>query len=51
MLTGCLQRSMIQLLMGRLREELVEAEGEGEGEEDGPRALVLDEDRCAVRRY
>ncbi len=41
------QRSMIQLLMGRLRDELADGDGEG-GEEGGPRTVVLDEDRCAV---
>ncbi|KAF2095638.1 wd and tetratricopeptide repeat protein [Rhizodiscina lignyota] len=43
-----ISRSMIQLLMGRLREELVETEDGGGGEGEMPRTLVLDEDRCAV---
>lgn len=43
-----ISRSMIHILMGRLREQLVEIEDEdGTGNGD-PRQVVLDEDRCAV---
>lgn len=39
---------MIHVLMGRLREEFVEIDNDGEGNGGDQRALVIDEDRCAV---